>query len=107
MIELFSALIILVSLLLVGVVLMQNAKGGGLADGLSGATQLIGAKRSTDILEKLTWGFAIAVLLLSLSVNLYESSNLNKGDDLEIKDSGEEEMPPVQENTETQDTTSK
>jgi preprotein translocase subunit SecG len=107
MTELFSALIILASLLLVGVVLMQNAKGGGLADGLSGASQLIGAKRSTDILEKLTWGFAIAVLLLSLSVNLYESSNLNAGDDVEFKTNDGEGVPPVQENTDNQDTTSK
>jgi len=68
---LFSILIILCSVLLVLAVLAQNSKGNGLSTGLGGASQLMGTKRSTDIVEKLTWFFAIALLVFCLSINLF------------------------------------
>src|SRR5690554_3454042 len=54
-------LIILASVLLSFLVLIQNPKGGGLAAGFSGGTNLMGVKRTGDILEKGTWGLAIAI----------------------------------------------
>ena len=62
---------ILVSVLLVIIILAQNSKGGGLSSqfGGSGASNFIGVKKTTDLLEKLTWGFAIALLALALSTN--------------------------------------
>ena len=62
-------LIVLVSLLLMLVILAQNSKGGGLSSqfGGSGSSQLIGVKRTGDLLEKITWGLAIALIALSLS----------------------------------------
>jgi preprotein translocase subunit SecG len=65
--------IILLALLLILIVLAQNPKGGGLSSqfGGSGASQLMGVKKTGDILEKLTWGFAISILLLTLSTNLF------------------------------------
>ena len=62
------ALILLVCLLLSLVVLAQNPKGGGISSqfGSGGATQLMGVKRTGDLLEKLTWGFAIGLMILSL-----------------------------------------
>jgi len=65
-------LILIAAVLLVLVVLAQNSKGGGLSSqfGGSGASNLIGVKKTTDLLEKLTWGLAIAVLILSMSVNV-------------------------------------
>lgn len=62
-------LIILVSVLLIITVLAQNSKGGGLASGFSGAgtSQLMGVKRTSDLLEQITWGLAIALILLTLS----------------------------------------
>lgn len=64
-------LIIVVAILLILVVLAQNPKGGGLSSqfGGSGSTQLMGVKKTGDLLEKLTWGFAIALLVLSVSTN--------------------------------------
>ncbi len=63
-------LIIIVCILLVLVVLAQNSKGGGLSSQFGGAgSQIIGVKRTGDLLEKLTWGFAIALLSLSLLSN--------------------------------------
>jgi preprotein translocase subunit SecG len=68
----FIVLIILSAVLLVVVVLAQNPKGGGVSSqfGGSGASQLIGVKKTGDLLEKLTWGFAIAILVLSLVSNV-------------------------------------
>lgn len=68
---LFSILIIISSILVVLAVLAQNSKGNGLSTGLGGASQLMGTKRTTDIVEKLTWGFAIALLVFCLSINLF------------------------------------
>lgn len=72
---LFSLLIglaIFCAVLLVLVVLAQNSKGGGLSNqfGGSGASNLIGVKKTGDLLERLTWGFAIAIMVLSLATNL-------------------------------------
>ena len=47
-------LIVFVALLLGIVVLVQNPKGGGLAVGFQGATQVGGVQRATDFLEKAT-----------------------------------------------------
>lgn len=68
MFNLFIILAIIVAVLLILIVLVQNSKGGGLSSqfGGGGAQQVIGVKKTTDLLEKVTWGFAIALLALSL-----------------------------------------
>lgn len=73
MYALIVSIIILVALLLVLVVLAQNPKGGGLSSqfGGAGSTQIMGVKKTGDLLEKLTWGFAIALLVLTLSTNFF------------------------------------
>ena len=65
------SVIILIALLLVLVILAQNSKGGGLSNqfGGSGTSQIIGVKKTGDLLEKVTWGLAIALLAVSLSTN--------------------------------------
>ncbi|MBC6698707.1 preprotein translocase subunit SecG [Hymenobacter puniceus] len=64
--------IILVCFLLALVVLAQNPKGGGLSSqfGSGGAANLMGVKRTGDLLEKLTWGFAIALMVLTLGTHV-------------------------------------
>jgi preprotein translocase subunit SecG len=61
-----SILIFIVSLLLMGIVLVQNSKGGGLASGFSSSNQIVGVQRTTDFLEKGTWILAVALLVLCL-----------------------------------------
>lgn len=68
----FTALIILAliaSALLVLMVLIQNPKGGGLSSQFTGAgsQQLFGVKRTGDLLEQLTWGFAAALAAFCLA----------------------------------------
>lgn len=67
-------LIILASILLSFLVLIQEPKGGGLASGFSGGTNLMGVKRTGDILEKGTWGLAIAIMVFALIVNVMSPS---------------------------------
>ncbi|MEO1655231.1 MAG: preprotein translocase subunit SecG [Bacteroidota bacterium] len=74
-------LIILVCVLLTLVVLSQNSKGGGLSStfGGSSANQMIGAKKTTDLLERITWGLAAALLVLTLTTNLIVDRGGNEG----------------------------
>lgn len=70
-------LIIIAALLLILVVLAQNSKGGGLSSqfGGGGTSQVMGVKRTGDLLEKLTWGLAIVLLVLSLSTHMFLGDN--------------------------------
>ena len=65
-------LILIVCFLLALVVLAQNPKGGGISSQFSagGAASMMGVKRTGDLLEKLTWGFAIGLVLLALSTHM-------------------------------------
>ncbi|HAS46348.1 MAG TPA: preprotein translocase subunit SecG, partial [Microscillaceae bacterium] len=58
--------------LLVLVVLAQNSKGGGLNStfGGGGSNQMIGVKKTTDLLERITWGLAIALFVLTLATKV-------------------------------------
>jgi len=49
-----------------GIVLIQESKGGGLASGFSSSNQIMGVRKTTDFLEKATWGLAIAMVILSV-----------------------------------------
>ena len=68
MITFLTILIALVCVLLMLVVLIQNPKGGGVDStfGGAGANQMFGAARSTDLIEKITWGLAIVLFVLCI-----------------------------------------
>ncbi len=69
-------LIALVCVLLMAAVLIQNPKGGGVDSTFGGqsANQMLGAARSTDFIEKLTWGLAIALFVLCIITSLMVGS---------------------------------
>ena len=71
MIKLLIIIAIIIAILLILIVLVQNSKGGGLSSqfGGSGANQVIGVKKTTDLLEKVTWTLVIVLFVLSLSSN--------------------------------------
>ena len=62
----FSILLLLVCILLILVVLIQNSKGGGIQSQFGAANQIMGVKRGTEVIEKLTWGLAIGMFFLSI-----------------------------------------
>ncbi len=65
---LITILIAAVAFLLIAAVLIQNPKGGGIDStfGGSAANQMFGAARSADLIEKITWGLAIALFVLCI-----------------------------------------
>lgn len=72
-----SILIIIVCLFITLIVLIQNPKGGGLSASFGGVgQQLLGARRSSDVVEKLTWGFAVALIVLCLSTSFFVDKNV-------------------------------
>lgn len=74
---LFFILIILACAVLAFFVLIQNPKGGGLAGSFSGlGTQMMGAKQSTDAVEKATW-ITSACLLVFVLVSFVVSPKSN------------------------------
>ena len=62
-------IICIITVLLILIVLIQNSKGGGLTGefGGLGSGQLMGVKKTTDLLEQVTWGLGIAIMVLSLA----------------------------------------
>jgi len=66
---LFISLIFVVCVFLVLIVLVQNSKGGGLASSFSGNNQIMGVRRTTDFLEKATWGLAAALLVFCIAAS--------------------------------------
>lgn len=87
------SLIILAAILLVLVILAQNSKGGGLTSqfGGSGASNMIGVKKTGDLLEKLTWGLVIVIFALTMSTNLMVGEI--KGPVDEFTERAEEQAP--------------
>ncbi len=71
MYTLIIILILVICVLLIGVVLVQNSKGGGLASDFSASNQIIGVQRTGDFIEKATWYLALALIVLSLGSNFF------------------------------------
>ena len=57
---LLVGLIVLASVLMCFVVMIQNSKGGGLASSFAAV------RKTTDFIEKLTWGLAIFMVVVSV-----------------------------------------
>ena len=64
---LFVVLIVLISVLMIFIVLIQESKGGGLASNFSSTNSIMGVRKTTDIVEKMTWGLAIAMVVISVA----------------------------------------
>lgn len=66
-----AIVIVIASILLTIVVLIQNSKGGGLAANFASGYQTFGVRQTADILEKLTWGFAITIIVLCIFITMF------------------------------------
>jgi len=84
---LLTILIVIASILLTLLVLVQNSKGGGLSAGFSSSNQIMGVRKTTDFLEKATWGLVIFVVVLSIAaVGVHKHQISATGNESEIKD---------------------
>jgi preprotein translocase subunit SecG len=66
MYTLLLILIVLASILMVGIVLIQESKGGGLASNFASYNQIGGVRKTTDFVEKTTWALAAAMVVISV-----------------------------------------
>ena len=63
---LFVILIVIAAILMIGIVLIQESKGGGLSSSFAGYNQVAGVRKTTDFIEKATWGLAAAMVIISI-----------------------------------------
>ena len=66
MYTLFVILIVLAAVLMIGIVLIQESKGGGLSSSFASYNQIGGVRKTTDFIEKATWGLAAAMVIISV-----------------------------------------
>ena len=66
MYTLLVILVVIASIFMCLIVLVQESKGGGLASGFASGNQVMGVRKTTDVIEKLTWGLAAAMVVLSI-----------------------------------------
>ncbi|MBE2247599.1 MAG: preprotein translocase subunit SecG [Candidatus Competibacteraceae bacterium] len=95
----FTILIFLCALLLILVVLIQNSKGGGLASNIGISNQLMGVKKTTDVVEKATWTLGIALVVLSIAsaaVNPTKTIDEDAVNQSKIQEQIDEKALPVQ-----------
>ena len=66
--SILTIFIAFIGILLMIAVLIQNPKGGGVDSTFGGAqaNQMFGAAKSSDFIEKATWGLAAVLLVLCL-----------------------------------------
>jgi len=64
---LFVILIVVAAILMVGIVLIQESKGGGLASNFASYNQIGGVRKTTDFIEKATWGLAAFMVVMSVA----------------------------------------
>lgn len=77
MFTLLLILILIASVLMIGIVLIQKSKGGGLASNFASSNQIMGVRKTTNVVEKATWGLAIVIIVLCIaSVAFLPKSNV-------------------------------
>lgn len=65
---LFVVLMVLAAVLMCFVVLIQNSKGG-LSSSFASSNQIMGVRKTTDFIEKLTWGLAAFMVVISVATS--------------------------------------
>lgn len=83
MYTLFVVLIVVAALLMIGIVLIQESKGGGLASGFASANSVAGVRQTTNIIEKATWTLAAAMVVISIVCAYFAPSAATEGSVIE------------------------
>lgn len=64
---------LILAICLIGVVLLQRSEGGGL--GMGGGGGVMTGRQAATALGKLTWGFAVAFLITSVTLTIIAAQN--------------------------------
>ncbi len=57
---------VIVAILLTLIVLIQESKGGGLTSNMAAGNAIMGVHKTTDLVEKITWGLAAVLVVLCI-----------------------------------------
>lgn len=87
---LFVILMMIASIMMCFIVLIQNSKGGGLASGFSSSNAIMGVRKTTDFLEKATWGLAAFMVVMSIAT-AYVMPTSSKAADVILEQAQQEE----------------
>lgn len=88
-----TILVVIAAILLIGVVLLQNGKGEGLASNFVAGNQTFGVRQTADILEKITWGLVAFILVVSIAAS-FTLGGRNAG--MDITDQIENSAPAAE-----------
>ena len=80
----FKALVIFIviaSILMIGIVLIQKSKGGGLSSSFASSNQIMGVRKTNSFVEKATWTLAIVICVLSIASAFF----IDNGTQTELK----------------------
>lgn len=83
-------LMVIASVLMCFIVLIQNSKGGGLASSFSSSNQIMGVRKTTDFLEKATWGLAAFMVLMSI-ISAYVVPSSSQQNDAVLEEAQKEQ----------------
>ena len=83
MYTLLVILIVLAALLMIGIVLIQGSKGGGLASGFASANSVAGVRQTTNFIEKATWTLAAAMVVISIACAYTAPQSVTEGSVIE------------------------
>ena len=64
MYTLLVIMVVLLAVLMIGIVLIQESKGGGLASAFSDYKRIIGVRKSASVVERTTWILAGMIVLI-------------------------------------------
>ena len=90
-----NIIIVVISLLLIGVVIIQNSKCGGLDSSFSSQQNLMGVKKSTEVVEKATWtlvGLLVVLCIISTKLNTGNTLTIDKSSATEAAKSTQTEQ---------------
>ena len=87
---LLSVLILICAVLLIGVVLLQKSKGGGLAAGFDSGNKAFGVRTATSFVERATWTLAIAICVLSIASAFFTPNSVVTS---RVSESPKQEVP--------------
>ena len=74
-----AILIAIASIMLVGVILIQKSKGGGLAANVNNYNQFMGVRKTTDFIEKATWILAGFICAASIACAFVTAPSIVEG----------------------------
>lgn len=74
-------LTVIVAILLIGIVLIQKSKGGGLSSQFGAASSVMGVRQTNTFLEKATWTLVSCLVVLSI-ISAFTMPKASQGTEL-------------------------